>query len=87
VENQEADKTSLVSREPVLESSELEEALAYIRQKKEGLLPGRIEGGCITSSALPEPTLDMTAVSWRRPLPTSGRRRKDSCQVGLKEAV
>jgi hypothetical protein len=24
---------------------QLEEALAYIRQKKEGLLPGRIEGG------------------------------------------
>jgi hypothetical protein len=24
---------------------ELEDALAYIRQKKEGLLPGRIEGG------------------------------------------
>jgi hypothetical protein len=45
VENQEADKTSLASREPALDSSELEEALTYIRQKKEGLLPGRIEGG------------------------------------------
>ncbi len=28
-----------------LDSSELEKALAYIRQKKEGLLPGRIEEG------------------------------------------
>ncbi len=28
-----------------LEGSELDEALAYIRQKKEGLLPGRIERG------------------------------------------
>jgi hypothetical protein len=40
VENQEADRVSLASREPTLDSSELEEALAYIRQKKEGLLPG-----------------------------------------------
>jgi hypothetical protein len=31
--------------EPTLDSSELEEALAYIIQKKEGLLPGRIERG------------------------------------------
>jgi hypothetical protein len=45
VENQEADKTSLASREPALDSSELEEALTYIRQKKEGLLPGGIEVG------------------------------------------
>jgi hypothetical protein len=52
----------LASREPALDSSELEEALAYIRQKKEGLLPGRIEEGRITSSALPEPTLDSSEV-------------------------
>jgi hypothetical protein len=31
--------------EPTLDSTKLEEALAYISQKKEGLLPGRIEGG------------------------------------------
>ena len=41
--NQEvADRSSLAAtREPTLDSSELEEALEYIRQKKEGLLPGR----------------------------------------------
>ncbi len=44
--------------EPTLDSSELEVALAYKRQKKEGLLPGRIEGALTNSLALPEPTLD-----------------------------
>ena len=29
------------SREPTLDNSELEEALAYIKQKKEGLIQGR----------------------------------------------
>ncbi len=43
--------------EPILDSGELKEALAFIRQKKEGLLPGRTEGGLMTFSALPESTL------------------------------
>jgi hypothetical protein len=40
VENQEADRQSLVSREPTVDNSELEEALLYIRQKRDGLIPG-----------------------------------------------
>jgi hypothetical protein len=31
--------------EPILNSGELKEALVYIRQKKERLLPGRVERG------------------------------------------
>jgi hypothetical protein len=49
--------------EPTLDSSELEEALAFIRQKKEGLLPGRIERGWRTSMALPEPILDSSELA------------------------
>jgi hypothetical protein len=43
--------TSSASPESILDRIELEKALAYIRQKKEGLLQGRREVGGKTSSA------------------------------------